>query len=111
MSAPFAIRPTLEEILGLFASSTTVKGLGLSVDVASAVPNHLVGDQLWLGQVLSNLAGNSMKFTKHGRIQVRVSLAEGQEPPAPTRVKLRFDVEDRRSGKSPLNQRALFQPK
>src|SRR5579863_1388032 len=47
------------------------KGLELICDVDPAVPEMLVGDPGRLRQVITNLVGNSLKFTDNGEILVR----------------------------------------
>jgi signal transduction histidine kinase/ligand-binding sensor domain-containing protein/CheY-like chemotaxis protein len=49
------------------------KGLQLTCDVASDVPDRLVGDVQRLGQVLVNLLGNAIKFTRSGAVMLRVT--------------------------------------
>ncbi len=48
------------------------KGLSLESDVAMSVPQLLLGDPLRIGQILSNLVGNGIKFAGRGQIGVRV---------------------------------------
>ena len=93
----------VEAIAGLMARR---KGLGFSLRVAPDVPDRLQGDAMRIEQVLLNLAGNAVKFTERGSVDVSVERAAGSEHS----VDLRFRVQDTGIGISPLQQQRLFAP-
>ena len=66
----------------------------------------MIGDPLRLGQVLINLAGNSVKFTEKGEVLVRVELEKESED----QVTLRFTVKDTGIGMSQKEIDNLFRP-
>jgi len=82
------------------------KGLELLFDVAPEVPRRLVGDPLRVGQVLTNLVNNSVKFTEKGEIHVRVTVAESYGD----KTKLEFSVRDTGIGMTPEQSARMFQP-
>ena len=89
----------------LLAERAQNKGLELacrhSVDLVTAVK----GDPLRLGQVLTNLVGNAIKFTERGEVVIRVaSVTESAE-----KVMLRFEVSDTGPGISPEAQKRIFE--
>jgi len=98
------LRRTVEDIAELLAERAHAKGL----DVACSIPPNLVtdvrGDPLRLGQVLTNLVGNAIKFTEKGGVVIRVSAVEQTAQ----RVKLRFDVKDTGIGISREAQSRIF---
>jgi CheY-like chemotaxis protein len=49
------------------------KGLALHLTVDDNVPETLIGDHVRLGHVLTNLAGNAVKFTEKGKVEIRVT--------------------------------------
>src|ERR1700722_5052407 len=75
-SIAFEIRVSLLDTLKALAMRAHKKGIELTVDIPSEVPENIVGDPIRLRQVLVNLVGNSIKFTETGEIKVRVEIEE-----------------------------------
>jgi signal transduction histidine kinase len=68
----FEPRAAVKDVCDLMTARATAKGLQLAVEFAPTLPARLVGDALRLQQVLHNLVGNAVKFTRQGRIVVTV---------------------------------------
>ncbi|HBI41470.1 MAG TPA: hypothetical protein DDY78_01265, partial [Planctomycetales bacterium] len=60
---PFSLPDRLGDVAKALALRAHHKGLELACQVASAVPDVLMGDPGRLGQVVTNLVGNAIKFT------------------------------------------------
>ncbi|KAL8137799.1 hypothetical protein V2J09_003800 [Rumex salicifolius] len=72
----FDLRAILDDVLSLFSGKSQEKGLELAVYISDQVPELLVGDPGRFRQILTNLMGNSIKFTEKGHIFVTVHLVE-----------------------------------
>ncbi|XP_047255076.1 histidine kinase 3 isoform X1 [Capsicum annuum] len=72
----FDVRATLDEVLSLFSGKSQEKGVELAVYISDKVPNVLIGDPGRFRQIITNLVGNSIKFTEKGHIFVTVHLVE-----------------------------------
>ena len=109
---PFSLRGRLAERVRGFAPQAAGKGLELLVDVAADVPDDLAGDPNRIGQVLTNLVGNALKFTASGQVEIEVALTAAPQPPhgpsEPARVELRFAVVDSGIGVPADKQLAIF---
>jgi PAS domain S-box-containing protein len=68
----FSIRKCVENTCNILFPATKSKGLDIVCIVADDVPETLVGDQARLNQVLTNLAGNAVKFTEKGKVEMHV---------------------------------------
>ncbi|MGA2595506.1 MAG: response regulator [Bryobacteraceae bacterium] len=99
----------LEEFMGEAVDSVAIlahkKGLELALDFDGDVPLAIVGDAMRLRQVLLNLIGNAMKFTKQGEVVVKVNLERRAENVAPL---LHFAIRDTGIGIPPEIQTKLF---
>ena len=62
-SAPFQLQEVLDQVIDLVAEKAHEKRLELLIEPFSSVPGSLVGDPLRLGQVLTNLCSNAIKFS------------------------------------------------
>ncbi|CAN7662268.1 PAS domain S-box protein [Pseudorhodoferax sp. LjRoot39] len=108
-SAPFRLDEVLDNVAALLAQKAGDKGLELLFDIAREVPSVLVGDALRIGQVVTNLVSNSVKFTEKGQVVVSVQLLEQEGEGAGAQVRLRVDVRDSGIGMTPEQAARLFQ--
>ncbi len=105
-SIPFGLDKVIQQVAVVTGEKAHDKGLEFLVDVPHGIPENLVGDPLRLGQVLTNLVNNAVKFTTKGEIRVKAELLERTGDKA----KLRFSVRDTGIGMSPDQVARLFQP-
>nr|WP_241094014.1 ATP-binding protein [Xanthomonas bonasiae] len=102
----FSLRETLEGISLILQPQARAKRLAYHVDVAADVPDGLSGDPGHLRQVLLNLAGNAIKFTEMGRVDIRVRIHKSEQG-QPKR--LSFDIIDTGIGVPPEMRPRLFE--
>lgn len=117
---PFSLSQMLEGIESVVGQRARDKGLDFSIHISAGVPDVLVGDNLRLGQILTNLGGNATKFTETGRIDILVSHrlvsrvrnddVDLAEEHTNTQSRLQFEVRDTGIGISDLQIKKLFQP-
>jgi len=81
------------------------KGLQLLIDQSSKFPRYIKGDEARLRQILINLVGNAVKFTRQGGVTVRF----GMKPHA-AQQRLLIEVQDSGSGIKPEDQQKIFEP-
>lgn len=101
---PFGLRECVEAAVTLWAPQAHSKNLELASIVYNDVPDGLVGDEARITQILNNLLGNAVKFTKSGEIIVRVMLEEEND----ALVKITFAITDTGIGIPLGEQRKLF---
>jgi two-component system sensor histidine kinase BarA len=102
---PFDFQECLEEVASLQATSAHEKGLEVTLKIDPKIPAGVVGDPLRIQQVLTNLVGNSIKFTERGNIDISVELRTQKED----FIELQFMVRDTGIGISERQQAQLFQ--
>ncbi len=109
-SVEFDLDEVLENVTDLFSPKAEEKGLEFLLHIAPEVPLKLVGDPLRLRQILVNLTGNAVKFTKNGHVRISVGVEEHRtEPGGEERCKLAFSVEDTGIGMQKEEVRGLFE--
>ncbi len=89
---PFRLPEAVRRLSAMFKFATESKGLFLKVNVADNVPAAVLGDPVRLNQILVNLVGNAIKFTRTGGVTVTVEAM----PPAELHghAPVRFAVRD-----------------
>lgn len=96
----------LAELQAVYEPQALAQLVSLQVQVAPEALIWLLGDSTRLRQMLTNLIGNALKFTRAGSVKVQVGLVERSED----RVWLRASVRDTGIGIAPEAQARLFQP-
>jgi two-component system sensor histidine kinase/response regulator len=102
----FQIDEVISSVITITAQKAHDKGLEFLADVASSIPEQLRGDPLRLGQILTNLVNNAVKFTEHGELRLKIELLEQTGE----KVQLKFSVRDTGIGMTPQQAAKLFQP-
>jgi signal transduction histidine kinase/CheY-like chemotaxis protein/ligand-binding sensor domain-containing protein len=87
----FNLRACIEDVLDIFGTKAAALGLDLIYHIDHNVPLQIVGDDLRLRQILTNLVSNSMKFTQKGEVFVGVHLIKTDEL---ENLTLQFEVRD-----------------
>jgi two-component system sensor histidine kinase/response regulator len=87
---PFSLLDCIEETLHPLAARAEQKGLELTWSADGEIPERINGDSTRLRQILINLTGNAIKFTKEGEVSVKAELL----PSAESEVWIRFIVSD-----------------
>ncbi len=89
----FSLRREIEAAVEPLQVAAAEKGLVLEQAVDPDLPDSLVGDAGRLRQILTNLVGNALKFTRKGRIGIHVSREGGAESAGRPQL-FRFTVTD-----------------
>ena len=100
--APIVVRELIEECVAIIRPIAADRALRLVVAISPDVPRRIVADMARLRQILINLLGNAIKFTREGGVELRVlagTLAAG----------LRIEVADTGPGIDPADRDRLFQ--
>ena len=102
----FSLFNTVSQSCELFSLKAREKNLGFHYRISPAVPELLQGDPGRIRQILTNLAGNAIKFTEAGEIDIEVSVTQEDL----TSVELLFEVRDTGIGLSEAQIAGLFTP-
>lgn len=102
----FNLDKVVDDTFLLFAEKASEKKLALFVQCSPDLSRWFQGDPLRLGQVLTNLVGNAVKFTSSGEIRLMISQVESRE----NQQQLKFSVQDTGIGIAKDNLERLFEP-
>lgn len=97
---PVSPRALIEDVAEILAPRAAEKGLSLAHAIDAAIPDRVEADPARLRQVLFNLAGNAVKFTKAGGVLIGAEMADGR---------VRLTVRDTGPGIAKTDQAKLFE--
>jgi PAS domain S-box-containing protein len=106
---PCLLHELLEELKSVFSEQAALKGLQLNLQLGPTLPDCVNTDSKLLRQILINLIGNAIKFTRHGTIVLSAKVVESYSL-SEQRVKVYFEVADTGIGVSKEVQKNIFQP-
>jgi len=106
-SEPMSLVEVLTQTRELFAPMARKKGLELVLTADPALPGRVVGDQARLQQVLTNIVGNALKFTRAGKIVIEACLLPLTSD---TRCRVLFTLADTGIGIPAEKLDLLFKP-
>jgi len=103
---PMSVVDVVEGVAELLTLRAQEKGIGLITYVDPSLPERLLGDPVRLRQIITNLAGNSIKFTDKGYVRISVKAVDARERP----LRLQVSVTDTGIGLDAGQQARLFEP-
>ncbi|BBK33499.1 signal transduction histidine kinase [Stella humosa] len=107
----FDLEQLLDEVISLFRPAAAEKGLELRLHPLSPPPPFLRGDPVRIQQILGNLIGNALKFTREGRVDVHIVVRGAvRGDPSGRPVALRIEVRDTGIGIPDDHRQRLFKP-
>ena len=102
----FDLRETIEDVARLLAIQAHAKGLEVTAHIDPDLPHFLKGDPGRLRQILLNLGGNAVKFTRHGEVSIDLKVLSAD----PLGTSVRCEVRDTGIGIPTERMEALFKP-
>jgi len=104
----------IEKIIHTLEFNANKKNLKLNYNIQKDIPNHLIGDQKRLNQILLNLVGNAIKFTEKGSVTINISNISADTQSNNKNIEnkhiiLLFKIIDSGIGISPEDQQIIFE--
>jgi signal transduction histidine kinase/CheY-like chemotaxis protein len=96
----------INDLVNLIASRAEDKGLELEINVDSSIPSILMGDEIRLKQIVTNLLTNAVKYTEKGKVALSVSYEKNDE----NSIVLHFEVSDTGIGIKESDIAKLYSP-
>ncbi len=103
-SRDFDLAGMVDASVSLLDLQAREQRLALNVHIAPKLRRMVHGDPVRLRQIILNLVGNALKFTEQGRVDVRVSVADRDDP-----NRILFEVVDTGIGMTEDTKSRLFQ--
>ena len=92
-NAEYSLRSVLTDVCSMISFRTRNKGLDLQTEVEESIPDRLLGDEIHVRQIITNLMSNAVKYTEKGSILLSVRASESGRKPGES-VTLMITVQD-----------------
>lgn len=102
--SPFLITKLITQVKNTNQNKAKENETRLRVMIDNEIPATLIGDSLRLGQILTNLVSNAVKFTKNGFVIIQCLLIDKTDE----NVTIKLSVEDNGIGVAKENQEKIF---
>jgi signal transduction histidine kinase/CheY-like chemotaxis protein len=102
---PFDLQKRMNDIGSSLKGQATDQNNTLHIQYDSNIPSRLQGDPVKVSQILINLIGNAIKFTKGGDIYIRANRVNTTSD----KCLVHFEIEDNGKGISKEKQEAIFE--
>lgn len=102
----FELKRCIKDVFSIFALKVADSEVQLLSEIDRKIPEYIIGDSYRLRQILINLVGNGIKFTKQGTVMVKVSCLHIDD----TNIRIAFEVKDTGIGIKPAQLDKLFKP-
>ncbi|WP_158093915.1 hybrid sensor histidine kinase/response regulator [Algoriphagus ratkowskyi] len=103
--APFDLRDLINRIAHSYSFQGRIKGVNISTEIDSKIPQHLLGDPVRISQIINNLLSNAIKFTAKGQVKIILKLVNSQV----NKCKINFRIEDTGIGISNDKMSSIFE--
>ena len=98
---PYSPRELLKNLVETYIPLASSKELHLAYNIDEAIPEYLLGDELRIRQILTNLISNAIKFTETGYVTIRAINGE---------TTIDYIVKDTGIGISEKDFKRIFEP-
>ncbi|MDC0933896.1 transporter substrate-binding domain-containing protein, partial [Arcobacteraceae bacterium] len=101
----FEFNSMIMDVLSVMSFKSEEKNLELLAYYDNTMPSYIISDKLRVGQILTNLISNAVKFTNSGEVIISTKLIKEKRDD----IEIMFCVKDSGIGISPSSQKKLFQ--
>lgn len=105
-SAPFDLSDLIERLRLTLATTAASKDIDFTIEVDDDIQDFVQGDAHYLSRVFMNLAGNAVKFTDTGKVEISLKLLGNETE----QYRLRFSVQDTGIGIPAELHQKVFEP-
>ncbi|MGN1393302.1 MAG: two-component sensor histidine kinase BarA [Succinivibrionaceae bacterium] len=109
---PFSLREICYDTINLLSNNANDKGLELSTKIDKKVHDYFLGDPLRIGQILTNILGNAIKFTQKGNVSLEITALNNNKNSNNNKnlYCLQFTIRDTGIGINKEQAKFLFNP-
>ena len=103
---PFDLHRMLEHLVDSLRPQATLKGITIDLQISDTTPQFYIGDSVKINQILTNIVGNSLKFTLEGKVELQLD----SSPDVLGKRHLEFKIIDTGIGMTEDEIISIFEP-